>query len=677
MDILGLTLKCGRIAAGTPIVSSTSAIAIALPSPRYESKKRKVHANVGQTSMPSLVSLDQSIAGSADEENTTCSVHMAERLSKLEQLFERFVCRKGSTNSTPSGLQSPPLTASGSSEKISKWCRLGLSSDVRSESSIGDGILGAQTWTSAPSIQTLVDKQERKESCEVYDHAHRSLVALLPSQHDADIVFESSNGWMILENMYRASEEIYVRKDIQSYALDMHAVAQERSIIVARTLLHLAICLNSLPADFDVSRLSSIHDLDATMQSYVATVTSIVASSDEQMMTLHGLETLLLLAFYHLTNASLRQSWLVVRRGLNLAHLMGFQRIITQEDQKPPIPTVTNAKGIWRSFVDVDLYLCLHLRLPFGAENYPVPADADSHLQHRAKLNEITKQVAELDREVSPQGYSAALKLDEKLEMYMREMPKEFWEVPNIPPTARSPESSAALERLIVQMFHFETRMFIHLPYLLRAQQDKRYDYSKVTALHASRNLLMRWFALRNANMTQACYRLAETAVFIAAVTLTLDIVIDLSSKDKMEVQQTKGTDFAMICRLIGEMEKLAKAGGTREKIAARSAITLKKMLSSLDPNRQTTGNTRHTLPFFGTVEMEFQKPPVRTGFDIDSDAGKLMNATASGDRLPVLSFTSNSLWPTSGCGTGSTVDWDIVLFDGLEDQDTEGNWVF
>ncbi|EUC43737.1 hypothetical protein COCMIDRAFT_27799 [Bipolaris oryzae ATCC 44560] len=676
--ILGLTLKCGRIAAGTPIVSSTSAIAIALPSPRYESKKRKVHVHVGQTSMPSLVSLDQSLPGSADEEST-CSVHMAERLSKLEQLFERFVCRKSSTNGTPSGLQSPPLTASGSSEKINRWCRLGLSNDVRSESSIGDGIqqLGAQTWTSAPSIQTLVDKQGRKESFEVYDHAHRSLVALLPSQRDADIVFESSNGWMILENMYRASEDIYVRKDMQSYALDMQAVAQERSIIVARTLLHLAICLNSLPADFDISRLSSIHDLDATVQSYVATVTSIVASSDEQMMTLHGLETLLLLAFYHLTNASMRQSWLVVRRGLNLAHLMGFQRIITQPDHKPPIPTVSNAKGIWRSFVDVDRYLCLHLRLPFGAENYPVPAEADSHLQHRAKLNEITQQVAELDREVSPQGYSTALKLDEKLEMYMRQMPKEFWEVPNIPPTARSPESSAALERLIVQIFHFETRMFIHLPYLLRAQQDKRYDYSKVTALHASRNVLMRWFALRNANMTQACCRLAETAVFIAAVTLTLDIVIELSSKDKMEVQQTKGTDFAMLCRLIGEMEKLAKAGGARERIAGRSAIALKKLLSSLDPNRQGTGSTRHTLPFFGTVELEFKKPPVRTGFDIDSDAGKLMNATASGDRLPIFSFTHNSLWPTSGCGTGSKVDWDIVLFDGLEDQDTEGNWVF
>lgn len=210
--ILGLTLKCGRIAAGTPIVSSTSAIAIALPSPRYESKvapftkryvnrqirepnycmlyeatmdmpshtsnhsrkrisksphracwqcrigddilclglctdisigkKRKVHVHVGQASMPPLVSMDQSHSGSADEENT-CSIHMAERLSKLERLFERFVCRKSSTDSTPSGLQSPPLTASGPSEKISKWCRLGVSSDARSESLIGDGIVSS------------------------------------------------------------------------------------------------------------------------------------------------------------------------------------------------------------------------------------------------------------------------------------------------------------------------------------------------------------------------------------------------------------------------------------------------------------------------------------------------------------------------------------------------------
>jgi hypothetical protein len=234
-----------------------------------------------------------------------------------------------------------------------------------------------------------------------------------------------------------------------------------------------------------------------------------------------------------MNSASLRQSWLVVRRGLNLAHLMGFQRIIAQDDLNPPIPAITDAKSIWRSFVDLDRYLGLHLRLPFGADDYPLPPDADAHLLHRSKLNYMTRQVAELDRDVSPQAYSAALALDEQLESFVKEMPKDFWEVPNIPSTARSPESFAALERLMVQVWHFEMKLFIHLPYLLRAHLDNRYDYSKVTALQACRNVLMRWFALRNSNITQACCRFAEIGVFIAAVTLTLDIVIELGTKEK------------------------------------------------------------------------------------------------------------------------------------------------
>lgn len=481
---------------------------------------------------------------------------------------------------------------------------------------------------------------------------------------------------MILDGIYKASQDIYVNRDLQSYALDMAAIAQERSIIVARTLLHLAICINSLPPEFDQSRLTHLWSLDATMQNYVSTVTSLITSSDELMLTLHGLETLLLLALFHMNSANLRHSWLIVRRGLNLAHLMGFHRIITQPDLDPPVPVVSNAKMIWRSFVDLDRYLGLHLRLPFAADDYPLPDDADLHLAHRSKINALSRQIADLDREVSPQAYATALALDEKLESTMREVPKDFWDVPNIPSTARSPESFAALERLMVQMWHFEMKVFIHLPYLLRASEDSRYEFSKVTALQASRNILMRWFALRNASITQACCRFAEIGVFIAAVTLTLDIVIELGTKEKSEVQKTKGTDFAMICRLIGEMEKLAKAS-SREKIAARSAIVLKKILSSLDPSRQPAGKARLTIPFFGTIELDYKKLPVRPNFDVDSETGKKMNAPATGQHLPVFSFISNALWPPLEGDHDCYLDWDIVLYDGLEDKDTEGNWVF
>jgi hypothetical protein len=642
---------------------------------------------------PSSAADVSSVGSSApdrSEQSNTCSLHIGERLCKLEQLFDKFVCRKSSVaNVSGDAMHSPTLV--GSSDEKSGFSPPKSPSDEQSISSIGDGIvsrphvprvelysriqLGAQNWTSAPPIRTLVNTLDNEQSSNC-DPIQRSLVALLPSQYDADIIFESSNGWMILDGIYTACRDIYVNRDRQSYALDMAAVGRERAIIVARTLLHLAICINSLPPEFEQSRLSNIWSLDATMQNYVSTVTSLITSSDELMLTLHGLETLLLLALFHMNSANLRQSWLIIRRGLNLAHLMGFHRIITQADLKPPVPVVSNAKMIWRNFVDLDRYLGLHLRLPFAADDYPLPDDADLHLVHKWRINTLARQIAELDRDISPQGYASALALDERLEAVMKEMPKDFWEVPNIPSTARSPESFAALERLMVQMWHFEMKVFIHLPYLLRAPQDSRYDCSKVTALQASRNILMRWFALRNASITQACCRFAEIGVFIAAVTLTLDIVIELGTKEKSEVQKTKGTDFAMICRLISEMEKLAKAS-PREKIAARSAIVLKKMLTSLDPSRQPAGKARLTIPFFGTIEFDYKKLPVRPNFDVDSDVGKKMNTTATGQHLPVFSFVSNALWPPMEEGHGCDLNWDIVLFDGLEDRDTEGNWVF
>ncbi|KAL6712246.1 hypothetical protein ACN47E_000123 [Coniothyrium glycines] len=640
----------------------------------FECKRRRLCVDEHQPDNSSQAN-SRTFGSDRPDQDGTCSKHVAERLTKLEQLFERFVCRKFTGDGASfDASRSPTLTTSIDSEKDTRPMSPPSSSQRQSMSPIGDGILGAQKWGSAPSTRTLVDTRDIEKPTS-YDAVQRSLIALLPSQHDADIIFESSNGWMILNGIYRASQDIYVNRDPQSYALDMQAVAKEPSIIVARTLLHMAICINSLPPEFDHTRLS-MWNLDATMQNYVSTVVSRITSSDEQLMTLHGLEVLVLLAFYHMNNAALRQAWLMVRRGLNLAHLMGFHRIIMEPDLNPPIPGVSNAKEIWRKLVDTDRYLGLHLRLPFGADDYPLHDDADLQQRHKSKINTIMRQVVELDRDVSPQGYSAALALDETMESLMRELPKDFWEVPNIPSTAKSPESLAVIDRLMVQMWHFEMKIFIHLPYLLRASQESRYDYSKVTALQASRNVLMRWFALRNAAITQACCRFAELGVFIAAITLTLDIVIELGTKEKSEVQKTKGTDFAMLCRLISEMEKLAKTSA-REKIAGRSAIVLKKILSSLDPSKQPSGKARMNIPFFGCIDLEYKKPPVRPGFAVESDAGRIMKATATSQHVPTFSFVHNALWPKREGDSESEFDWNIVLFDGLEDKDTDGNWVF
>ncbi|ORY04136.1 hypothetical protein BCR34DRAFT_591337 [Clohesyomyces aquaticus] len=627
----------------------------------WECKKRKIHGNLnspGGASSTGTMSTRNAEYG--DDEVSPCPVHFGDRLVKLEQLFEKFVCRKFASSSAGSDVRSPSLPDS-TLEK-SRGFVGGLpeiSSDTQSITSIGEGILATQLsgWSSAPSIRTLVDSTD-SGSGPASDALRKPLVALLPSQRDADVIFESTNGWMVLTSLYRPAKNLFVNQDpLSSYppsSCDLHPHA---------------------PPTFETTRLSNIWSLDAAMENYVATVTSLITSSDEQMSTLPGLETLQLLAAYHLNSGNLRQSWLVIRRAMNLAHLMGFHRIITQPDPNSPAETIEAAKFTWRTFVDADRYLGLHLRLPFASEEYPCPGNAHPALMHRCKLASISQSISELDREVTSQTYVQALALDEKLEGYMKDMSKDFWDVPNVPSTARSPESAEVIERLIVQIWHFELKIFVHLPFLLRAPQETRYEYSKITALQASRNVILRWFALRNSGITQACCRVAELGVFIATVTMTLNILTEMATKSKIEVQKTRGGDFAMVCRVIGELEKLAKSS-TREKIASHSATVIKRLLSSLDPSRRTLGKARLTIPYFGSIDIGFHTPPVRPPFDLDSDAGKKLNSNATGSHLPVFSFVSNALWPSTDRG-GEGLDFDIILFDGLEDRDTDGNWVF
>jgi hypothetical protein len=104
-------------------------------------KKRKVHGNASQTDLSSYAIMDNTGSDRVDEANP-CSKHIQERLCKLEQLFERFVCRKNATAGPATTVpQSPALTASGTSEKETRPDMPGHRSDAYSTSSLGDGIV--------------------------------------------------------------------------------------------------------------------------------------------------------------------------------------------------------------------------------------------------------------------------------------------------------------------------------------------------------------------------------------------------------------------------------------------------------------------------------------------------------------------------------------------------------
>jgi hypothetical protein len=138
-----------------------------------QGKRRKVHGySTSEGDVSGLGAMGNFGSGNSTEEHV-CPIHIGERLSKLEQLFDRFVCRKQSHVPTPEASPAPPRSPTlvgDSTEKQSKYM-FGLpelSSDTQSISSIGEGIVSChaplrivQLTTDDPSLHHSIHGRPR------------------------------------------------------------------------------------------------------------------------------------------------------------------------------------------------------------------------------------------------------------------------------------------------------------------------------------------------------------------------------------------------------------------------------------------------------------------------------------------------------------------------------------
>lgn len=95
-----------------------------------------------QTASPPSSSPLQGSGSDRAEQSNTCTLHIGERLCKLEQLFERFVCRKTSTVAPSTSVPRSP-TLVGLSDKDSNFGLPKIPSDAQSILSLGDGIVSS------------------------------------------------------------------------------------------------------------------------------------------------------------------------------------------------------------------------------------------------------------------------------------------------------------------------------------------------------------------------------------------------------------------------------------------------------------------------------------------------------------------------------------------------------
>jgi hypothetical protein len=420
-------------------------------------------------------------------------------------------------------------------------------------------------------------------------------------------------------------------------------------------------------------------------------------SDDGLVSTLEGLDCLLLQGAFYINSGNPRRAWLTFRRALNIGQLMGLHKRDT---------SIPNGREIWHEIVKRDRYLALLLGLPCGSaddvftpeETFQNPTINKDDLFSRT-LGQISGSIIERNSNDNIQTYAATQEIDEKLDNVAKELPSSWWTIPTNISDEKSHQAAENFDRLMIQIWFFQLKAFIHLPFMLRAATERRYEYSKFSCLKASRDVMYRYLALRQVSTTTFCCKVIDFGALLATVTLLLGLLQLPQVTESQEVQEQKKSDRTLVGTVMTSMEELSAVNG--DTVAKQSVDMIKTLLTADSPAGPNGGSLRLTIPYFGTINIvrppSSSTQPERGPYismqsqhtvppnpnqqqGIQEWQQSLQFPPQTQTHAPVVSFTSSQFPPHAP--EQQIEDWglleaDTLFLDSLLNTDLEGNWIF
>jgi hypothetical protein len=389
------------------------------------------------------------------------------------------------------------------------------------------------------------------------ERLRQTLVDLLPSQQAINALCEATTCWLLMYafNLSKYKQNTPSASSVVPTTFNISEVSNQHPTVIARALLNISVCLQQLPPGFDTNLLHFPTSVESRIDRHISTVQTLITSDDELVNTIEGLECLILQGIFHINAGGPRRAWLTFRRALNIAQLMGLDK------RETPIP---GGREMWFQIVGADRYLALLLGLPCGCaddtfrpeETFKNP-DMDKDILFTRKLCQLSGSIIERNSNENIQAYAATQEIEEKLEQLARELPASWWDIPTSLPNDRTLESARTFDRMMHQIWFFQLEALLHLPFMLRAATERRFEYSKFSCLKASREMMYRYLALREMESKSFCCKVVDFGALIATVTLLLGLLELPQIGESREVKEQKETDRTLVRTVMTSMEEV------------------------------------------------------------------------------------------------------------------------
>ncbi|KAH8809285.1 hypothetical protein F5884DRAFT_795075 [Xylogone sp. PMI_703] len=414
----------------------------------------------------------------------------------------------------------------------------------------------------------------------------------------------------------------------KSADLSIRPAPTTHPILLARWMIRLAILLHYVqPHCHDLSEPP-----ETILHRLVDTASALVTTKDELIDAAEGLEAIVLEGVYQCNIGNLRRAWILFRRAMTVAQLMGVHRPGSRPIAVLDASTQVDHFYLWSRIVFVDRHFSLMLGMPQGfSDELIVPSDAtQSEEGPTAELEQVHSTVAsriiQRNERRSPGDISLTLDIDHQLQHVANRMSPKWWLAPSFKDVPANEASLFRIEmQLTRQLYHYNLLNQLHLPYLLDTSPPPAgcsYAYSRYACVYASREIIGRFLSLPSVIRIVFCFRAFEFFVHMAGMTLLLAHLDSHRRPWEYDVGGSRGggnllvhqrlSDRAMIELVLERImpqnrlndEKLSRESHSLlRRLLAVEAAAAEGQTSSSDISSETR-ILSITIPYFGVVTI-------------------------------------------------------------------------
>ncbi|KAK0757551.1 hypothetical protein N5P37_010278 [Trichoderma harzianum] len=373
-------------------------------------------------------------------------------------------------------------------------------------------------------------------------------------------------------------------------------------VLIGLYMLRIATFLQHLHPDLH-KNIKGLSDPPRQMMNRLfSTAIGLVTMNESLISSIEGLECVMLESLWYTNGGNLRKGLVAIRRAITIAQLMGLHR----SSSGPPQCKLLNPekkvhpKFIWFRIVFAERHLCLMLGLPQSTVDHSMASkdmlETDTPMGRLDRMHcVIASRILQRNQsDPSPHDFALMIELDKELQKAAEDLPKKWWLHSNLATTLDNPQTLFwDMRRLFHQLFHYTLLNQLHLPYMLRSSINGRENqYSRITCVNASREVLSRFITFRSSDRIAFWCRTLDFLSLMAAMTLLiahLDGHRQASmSPSRAQLQQVARSenllthqrpgDRAMIEQVQESIEEVSRQNG--DALGAQSAELLRRLLS-------------------------------------------------------------------------------------------------